>query len=397
MPNPVVGMMGASMVVGAYGANQQAQASGRAIDAQTAASEAATAESARQFDLVREDTRISRETGDQAMLALGFLMGTRQPPSDEAIGQIEAELAEAQALRAQYEARAEATPQSTQSGGFAGRVAGGVVRGIVVATQHRISAIDEDIAQIQARLDAANQERNMAMEMGGGMGRVPDLNALFDGVDLPTGDNIGSPDSYLPDLDSFLQGLGEDLENSAGYQFEMKQGREALQSSLTQKGTAYGGNAMKEALMFSQDYASTKYGERHSQAMQEYDRTYQAGMTRYGMDLDTYNRDRQGALDQYGLNMDRYRLEREQDDTHFARLATMSGYGPAGTQISANAGQNYAQTVAQSGQNLASTIGNAAYAQAGANTQAVSNIANAGMTMYQYNQMMRSMNQGATA
>lgn len=426
MPNPAVGAVGASVVSGVFGSKQTGDAAQTAADAQAKASERAIDESARQFDTVREDTRVSRETGDQAMIALGYLMGTRKPPTQEDLGAKRSELeglqGELEQINAQLEQRRQeqddrydvdmnynplegpdamkegtdpvgVTLHPGQSPGeyWLGSGAAGQDRGQIGDLVQRRNEIQRQISSTQTQMESMEMEADMAGELGAIGTDVPDLNSLFDNVDMPTGENIGDPDAYLPDLDNFLKGLGEDLKKSEGYQFELEQGREALKNAQAAKGTAYGGNALRAAIEHGQDYASTKYGERHGQALQAYDRKYQEGMTRYGMDVDEYNRQRQEGLDQYGMNLDQYNLAKREEQDQYSRLFTMAGYGPAGAQTSAGAGRDYASTVGQASQNYANTVGQGAYNQAAANIQGANNVANTAMTMYQYNEMMDQM------
>lgn len=66
----------ATVVVGAYSANQQAKAGQAAANAQQRAADAATAEQQRQFDLTREDQRPWIEAGQNALnLQKQFLAG----------------------------------------------------------------------------------------------------------------------------------------------------------------------------------------------------------------------------------------------------------------------------------------------------------------------------------
>lgn len=76
MPNPIVGMVGAS----AAGAVVQAGAAGRAADAQEAAANAQIAESRRVNEQIRSDLAPYREQGQRAYNALGYELGLSEAP-----------------------------------------------------------------------------------------------------------------------------------------------------------------------------------------------------------------------------------------------------------------------------------------------------------------------------
>lgn len=68
---------GSSLISGALGADAADDAS----DASRAASRESIAENRRQFDLVRGDTQVSRDVGNESLLALSYLTGLRKPPT----------------------------------------------------------------------------------------------------------------------------------------------------------------------------------------------------------------------------------------------------------------------------------------------------------------------------
>jgi hypothetical protein len=406
MPNPTVGVVAGTAVTGILGSREAGRASGRAADASLAATQTQTAEARRQFDLVREDTALQRELGNEALMALSFLTGVRQPPTAEAIGGMESELSALRSqlsdLQGQSSSERRTIPRNPLAGDYKtsksdvprATVTRSVMADVDYETFRRnnpyapisqeiyenyvqnaptagrntsqINSIQERISQLETQLDEARSNMNMADELGGGDGEVPDLNSLFEGVDMP-------------DIESFLSGLGEDLENSRGYQFELNQGKKALESTLAARGTAYGGNAIKAMLEYSQDYASTKYGERYQQAFQEYDAK------------------RGEAVDQYRMNLDKYNLAHQEQRERVGDLFGLAGYGAQGINTAANAGGQYVSQVGSAARQHARTVGEGAYAQAGANTQALSNIGNTGMTMWMYNDMMNQMRPQAGA
>jgi hypothetical protein len=304
VPNPMIGMIGASAGAGIYGAKK----AGDAADKATAASDRAVDEQGRQFDLVREDTALARESGDSALLHLGYILGTRKAPSENTIKGLEQQIAEAEALREStlaaskgstggVDARGRPTLLNSAPAGRGGR--GGAV-GISAAGGAQpadVSAIDENIKNLKAKLSGARKEMGIAAKYQNG--------------------------DWLKDI--------------PGYEFGMNEGVKAVGNTLSADGRSQGGKALKSLMRFGQDYASTKL------------------------------------------------------DEHTAKLFTMAGYGPAGANTSAAAGQNLANAHA----NHAGVVGNGAYNVAGANAGAVNNAVNTGMSLWTYNDMMGKMGQGA--
>lgn len=303
MPNPVVGLTVASAGTGIYGANQASAASDRAIQAAREGTDATIAESARQFDTVREDTRIARETGDSALMTLGFLLGVRQPPSVEDITALETQLSEAQALRDRSaSAKGGATPAP---GGWSLSTArtGQPGGGVTAAKPVDIGAIDSNIQDIQKRLDQAKRMQQISTQYPGG--------------------------------------IGDFIKSQPGYDFGLQEGNRALVNTLSAKGQGQGGKAMKAAERYGIDYAGSK------------------------------------------------------TDEHLSRLFTLAGYGPAGVNTSAAAGQNHANTVGAANTALSGAIGDSAYNNAAANITGVNNAVNTGISLWTYNDYMNRTQPGA--
>ncbi len=195
-----------------YGANKMEDAGKDAARA----SEGALEESGRQFDITREDTRIARETGNDAMMTLGFLLGVRQPPTAESIASLEKELSDAQAMR-----QSSITAAGTVGRPLTMRDAMKMEKnGSVQAKAADISGIDSNIESIKARLDEAKKMQAIATKYPGG--------------------------------------IGDFIKSQPGYQFGLDEGMKGVTNVLSASGQSQGGKAIKEALRYGQDYANTK-------------------------------------------------------------------------------------------------------------------------------------------
>ncbi len=278
---------GAIVAGTAYSAHEAGKAADKASDA----SGAALDEQRRQFDLVRDDTKIARETGNDALLQLGYLLGVRQAPSPESVANLEKKLADAKALKQQSATAGPArTPQTI--GEAVEFKKSGTINGVRPAQSVDTGAIDKQISNLQDKLASAKKMQGIAQQYPGG--------------------------------------LGDFLKNQPGYQFGLDQGNAAVTNNLTAGGQSQGGKALKAAERFGIDYAGSKTGE------------------------------------------------------HLNNLFTLAGYGPAGVNTSANAGQNLANGAAGHAQ----TVGDAAFGEAGANIGMVNNALNTGLSLYTYNDYM---------
>ncbi len=190
-----------SILVGGAVASDQA---GDAADDATAASSAALAEQRRQFDTVRDDTRIMRRTGNDALMTLGFLLGVRAPPNEEKIKGIEDQLAKAQAKREQAKGEyGSLTP-------FQQKIKGGP----------DVSGIDNEIDNLKQKLRDTQKEFEISKRYEGG--------------------------------------LGEYIKRQPGYELGLTEGRNAVGNALTAQGQSQGGKAAKALTRFGQDYAESK-------------------------------------------------------------------------------------------------------------------------------------------
>ena len=196
-----------------------------AADSQRAATDAATAEQRRQFDLVRGDTASARGIGESAIAQLARELGLPYNPQTGSMGG----LTEAQI-------RAELTPQYTTGGTSAspGRLeqyTDGSGSGPEQQSSLRwIPAVEGSPGTLnQAGLDAAVQQRMARQTSGAQQPGQPMPQEVID----PTKD--------------------------PGYQFGLQQGQTALDRRIAAMGGRVSGAALKASTRYNQDYATTGY------------------------------------------------------------------------------------------------------------------------------------------
>ena len=192
-----------------------------AADSQRAATDAATAEQRRQFDLVRGDTASARGIGESAIAQLARELGLPYNPQTGATGG----MTEAQI-------RAELTPQFTTGATPAGYVSptgSAVTYGPEGNNQNQTWQAGTPGTLNQAGLDAAVQQR-MA------------------GQAVPQ----GQPGQPMPQE-------AIDPTKEPGYQFGLQQGQTALDRRIAAMGGRVSGAALKASTRYNQDYATTGY------------------------------------------------------------------------------------------------------------------------------------------
>lgn len=326
--------IGAMIVSAVYSSNEQSDANDAAISASREANETSLNAQQEQDDRTRSDTGVVRETGDNANMALGMMLGVRSAPSSKDLDSLKRKLDNLQAKIDKAKEFNKAAPRGSSNAWF---------------YEKKAKKLQEQRKLLKIDIDRMKNEISMAGQFGAdGEGNIPDLNSLMEGVELPK-------------IDDFLNGVGKDLENSQFYQFELQQGRQELENILSGSQNRLGGNAMKAAIEYGQNYASSK-----------------------GMEI--YDVKRQEALDQYGI-------ANEQRQQQINNLFNLSNQGQGGQAQVINSGQNYATEVGRGARDNARVISGAAEAEAGVNTSALSNIVNTGMTLNSYNNMMNSLNQ----
>lgn len=119
--------------------------------------------------------------------------------------------------------------------------------------------------QVQAA-DRANLTINTAKDQNiGSLQPIADtgiggLNKLAMYLGLPA--TTGTADSTNPLYGSLLKPFtGQDLENTPGYQFGLKQGQQGLDHVASAAGNFLSGANLKAASQYNQDYAGTKFQE----------------------------------------------------------------------------------------------------------------------------------------
>jgi hypothetical protein len=226
---------GAVALIGGVNANNQADS---AADRVERAGDSALGESQRQFDTVRADTRIARNTADSALLTLGILLGTRKPATPERIATLESDLAAAMKKRKRAIASNRATAQADRDNkpssrdrlGNAARNFGssgdpthaimGYEEGGKRSGRIDVRAIDKDISRIKSNLSLARRTAGIGKQYAGG--------------------------------------LGDFVKAQPGYQFGLDEGTNAVTNTLSAGGQGQGGKAMKALQRYGQDYAGTK-------------------------------------------------------------------------------------------------------------------------------------------
>jgi hypothetical protein len=148
-----------------------------------------------------------------------------------------------------------------------------------------------------------------------------------------------------PAYGSLLDTFGMDnFKADPGYAFRKSEGEQALQRQLSAGGKYYSGAAMKDMARFSQGLASQEYG---------------------------------AAFDRFNVGQ----------TNQFNRLASISGVGQTAANQTGAAGQNYAN---QAGANMIGA-GNAQAAGAVGQANAWNNAIGQGVSAYQQNQLMNSL------
>ena len=192
-----------------------------AADSQRAATDAATAEQRRQFDLVRGDTASARGIGESAIAQLARELGLPYNPQTGATGG----MTEAQI-------RAELTPQFTTGATPAGYVSptgSAVTYGPEGNNQNQTWQAGTPGTLNQAGLDAAVQQRMAGQAVPQGQPGPPMPQEVIDPTKEP------------------------------GYQFGLQQGQTALDRRIAAMGGRVSGAALKASTRYNHDYATTGY------------------------------------------------------------------------------------------------------------------------------------------
>jgi hypothetical protein len=241
------------------------------------------------------------------------------------------------------------------------------------ATQASTAATDQQIALEREQMALAQQQyeqqrQTLAPYVAAG---EPGINALTgrlaDGAG--TFGNTADPSYQAPGAFSFTE---QDYKASPAYQVQLREGINAIDSSMARRGALNSGATIKAIQSFGQDLAAQDFGNERAFAYGQYgaDRSFGRG---------NYESDRNYLTGRY-----------DQQTGVAGELATIGGNAAAGV---GNAGSR----LVQAGQNMAGNVGNAL--QANANTQAnaglvgasnINSLIGQGLTAYMGNGGMRA-------
>ena len=172
------------------------------------------------------------------------------------------------------------------------------------------------------KFDSSNTRLDSLMKQGGGQ-----LNNPFD--------------VYLKSKG--LDGGKFDTSNPA-YQFQLKQGQQALDRSSAARGMGYSGAQMKAAQEFGQGLASQQYDKEYNRASGEFGDYYRMAGNEYDRANQQYTNEYNRASGEFG--------------DYFNRLAGLSQGGQQAASSMANTGSQYANSASN-------TFGNLSNAQTG--------------------------------
>lgn len=117
-------------------------------------------------------------------------------------------------------------------------------------------------------------------------------------------------------------------QNDPGYQFRLKQGEQALESSAAARGLLNTGGTLKDVLQYGQDYASGEFKNVYDRARSDYEmnlddrlRAYEAN---YGVAADTFGKNFAVNQDQFARNWNQYlqdfQIWQRNQDAPFSKL-----------------------------------------------------------------------------
>lgn len=107
------------------------------------------------------------------------------------------------------------------------------------------------------------------------------------------GPGIGGPAPVFtpPTYESVMQ--------DPGFQFELKQGQQALQGSQAAQGLLRTGGSVADLLKYSQGLASTRYGEAYNRGLQQWQTQYQPWAQQGNWNLSQWTTQQNAALQKY--------------------------------------------------------------------------------------------------
>ncbi len=211
---------------------------------------------------------------------------------------------------------------------------------------------------VSNKFDSSNTRLDSLMKQGSGQ-----LNNPFD--------------SYL--ASKGLAGGKFDTSNPA-YQFQLKQGQQALDRSSAARGMGYSGAQMKASQEYGQGLASQQYDKEYNRASGEFGDYYRMAGNEYDRANQQYTNEYNRASGEFG--------------DYFNRLAGLSQGGQQAASSMANAGSQYANSASNTFGNLSnaqtSILGQQANARASgytANANALSGGLNSLTNLYALNKI----------
>jgi len=322
---------GATVASSVYGANQAKKASNAQVEAGDRASALEAQSADKQLALQREiwekqqaDYKPYLEQGTWGINRLGDLMRNQSaiPQKPAQTGGVLSNLnnvnwnkgngfTSAPAKTSQAQTKPTTQAQATQ---YQNNANGGFLN----------NPFDSYLASkgLSNKFDSSNTRLDSLMKQGGGQ-----LNNPFD--------------VYLKSKG--LDGGKFDTSNPA-YQFQLKQGQQALDRSSAARGMGYSGAQMKAAQEFGQGLASQQYDKEYNRASGEFGDYYRMAGNEYDRANQQYTNEYNRASGEFG--------------DYFNRLAGLSQGGQQAASSMANTGSQYANSASN-------TFGNLSNAQTG--------------------------------
>lgn len=215
-------------------------AAGKAADGQTAAAGTATAEQARQFDLMRKDQAPWLNVGSQAIYRLGDLLGLNARPST---------------ARSASDWRSMLAPKFTNSAGPAPTFN-------EWANSQGWNFNDQDP---QAAYQSFLQNRGPSVDETA-------LNAeIARRMQREASRPTAKPEGFGSLLDTFGR---DDFRADPGYQFRLGEGEKAIERAAKARGMYMGPSTVKELLRYGQGFASNEYSNAYNRDTADKTRTF---------------------------------------------------------------------------------------------------------------------------
>lgn len=156
-----------------------------------------------------------------------------------------------------------------------------------------------DPAEFNRRVDLNIQNNPGQSEPNSDVGDPTDFNPNYK---VGTAPKFNAPQFSW--AEKFQAPSMEEAMNDPGYKFRAAEGERALQQSQAGKGILRTGGSLKDLAKWSQNFASSEYGN-------VFDRYLQGYNTRYGVGRDIYDRNYIGAKDMYAPTLLQWQLEQE--------------------------------------------------------------------------------------